>query len=172
MRYLLSALLFCWASAFAAVAPESGEPDLESSGWVELEASLPLFPKPSGLVEFAVSGASDNHFLIDVDTLSIGKDGVVRYVLVVRSPRGAENLSFEGIRCAKREQKFYAFGQRNGTWARVQAGQWRVIENREINRQHIVLYTDFLCPDGALLPRSVRDIVQRLRYGAPRHSGG
>jgi hypothetical protein len=117
-----------------------------------------------------VSSVSDNRFLIDVDTLSIGKDGVVRYVLVVRSPRGAENVSFEGIRCATREQKSYAFGQR-GSWTRAQGALWRLIENRDINRQHIVLYADFLCSEGALPPRSVRVIVQRLRYGAPRNPG-
>lgn len=165
MRLLPAALFLCWVSAFAATpSPPDADEEDGKKAWVEIETSLPMFPKPSGLVEFSVSAVSENRFLIDVDTLSIGKDGVVRYSLVVRSSRGAENVSFEGIRCATREQKFYAFGQRNGTWMRVQSAQWRVIEQREINRQHAVLYADFLCSHGALPQRTVRDIVQLFRY--------
>jgi hypothetical protein len=127
--------------------------------------NLPPYPKTSSLVEFSVSAASSNHFLIDADTLSIGKDGVVRYALVVRSATGAENVSFEGIRCATREQKFFAFGQRDGTWARARNAQWRLIEYKDINRQHAVLHTDIFCASGKNPPRAVREIVQLLRYG-------
>ena len=122
-------------------------------------------PEAQGLVEFAVSGATRNRFFIDLDTLRADKDGVVRYVLVVQSPSGAQNVSYEGIRCESREQKFYAFGQRDGGWMRTRDPQWKAIEYREVNRQHGVLYRDHFC-DG-IHPFPVATIRQRMRYGAP-----
>jgi hypothetical protein len=169
MRLLCAALLCCCASTFAAAATaprEYDEDDLPAKAWVEREASLPPYPQPAGLVEFSVSGATRNRFFIDVDTLSSGADGVVRYTLVVRSPGGAENVSFEGIRCETREVKYYAFGQRNGTWSRTRDAQWRYIEYQGANSQHAVLFREILCPEGAR-PPAAPQIVRRLRYGGP-----
>ena len=164
MRWLLFVLSVLAAPQAAAIWPFASNDD-ENAGWVELDAVTPAYPKPADLVEFSVSGATSNRFLIDVSTISIGNDGVVRYVLVVRSAGGAENVSFEGIRCATREQKSYAFGQRNATWSPAREPQWRFIEMKDINRQHVVLFADFFCYEGKRPPRTVRDIAQRLRYG-------
>lgn len=151
-----------WAAALVPLDADEADAARE---WVELEVNPPAFPKAAGLVELQAGGLGGNRFLIDPDSLSIGADGVVRYTLVVRSPAGAENVSFEGIHCKTREQKYYAFGQRNGSWAKARESQWRFIEAREVNRHHAVLYADILCTQGKLPPRAVRDIVQRLRYG-------
>lgn len=172
-RGLQAALVVAlWLPAVAGaqpVAPRLSPPDAEeyeasNKAWVEQEANPPAYPKTSGLVEFRGGGVTSNRFFIDADTLSIGNDGVVRYILVIRSSAGAENVSFEGIRCATREQKYYAFGQRGG-WSVAREQHWRLIEAKEINRHHGVLYTDIFCTDRATPPRAVREIVQRLRYG-------
>ncbi len=170
MRWTLFLVALCVsAQAVAAAVPTRPSDEDEynenlNKAWVEQETLLPVFPKPAGLVEFSASAAGSNRFFVDVDTLSIGADGVVRYALVVRSAGGAENVSFEGIRCYTREQKFYAFGQRNATWLPARDPQWRFIETKEINRQHGVLFADFFCPDGRRPLRTVREIAQRLRY--------
>ncbi len=169
MRQYLPALMLIAATQAHAAAPLS-PPDAEeyevgAKAWVEQEVTPPAYPKASGLVELRTGSLSANRFLIDADTLSIGKDGVVRYTLVVRSSAGVENASFEGIRCATREQKSYAFGQRSGSWSPALEPQWRRIEAREVNRHHAVLFTDIICTNGATPPRAVRDVVQRLRYG-------
>lgn len=146
-------------------ATDADEYEQASGPWVEQTVSPPAYPKPASLAEFRGAGTSSNRFFVDVDTLSIGQDGVVRYVLVVRSEAGAENVSFEGIRCETREQKSFAFGQRGGTWALAREAQWRLIEAREVNRHHVVLYTEAFCVNGKSPPRAVRELVQRLRYG-------
>lgn len=166
----MRAILLCWllwlpVAAFAATAPSPPDEDeSETKAWVEQEVTLPAFPQTASLAEFHVSPASGSRFLLDTKTLSIGADGVVRYALVVRTAGGAENTSFEGIRCATREQKAYAFGQRNGSWSAARDAQWRPIELRDFNRAQPVLYADFLCMGSARPPRDVRAIVQRLRY--------
>ena len=82
-------------------ATDADEYEQGSAAWVEQTVAPPAYPKAESLAEFHGAGTSSNRFFVDVDTLSIGKDGVVRYVLVVRSAGGAENVSFEGIRCEK-----------------------------------------------------------------------
>ena len=154
-----------WPAGQELRATDADEYEQGNTAWVEQVVAPPAYPKPESLAEFRGAGTSSNRFFVDVDTLSIGKDGVVRYVLVVRSPGGAENVSFEGIRCETREQKAYAFGQRGGTWSPAREAPWRLIEAREVNRHHVVLYTEAFCVNGKTPPRAAREVVQRLRYG-------
>jgi hypothetical protein len=91
---------------------------------------------------------------------------VVRYTLVIRTAGGATNVSFEGIRCGERQQKYYATGRSNGTWERARKPQWRRIENKDINRHHLALYQDYLCSGARLMntASSVKEVLQRLRH--------
>lgn len=132
----------------------------------ELEFRLPPYPKPENLVPFEPSAASSNRFFVDAESIFVGSDGIVRYTLVIRSPGGAENVSYEGMRCSTVEQKFYAFGRRDGTWSNTRASEWRRIEYKEVNRQHGVLYTNYFCPDGSPI-LTAKDAIQRLKYGVP-----
>lgn len=146
------------------------DPDEEDGGkkeWAELEVKPPPYPKTGNLIPFEVSGASSNRFYIDADSISVGGDGVVRYTLVIRSPNGAENISYEGIRCETREQKYYAFGRRDGSWSGARTAAWRRIEYKEINRQHGVLYQDFFCSSGKKPVGLPPEIIRRLKYGGP-----
>jgi hypothetical protein len=131
--------------------------------WVELQARLPAFPDLDAALPFFVSAASDNRFFIDPASLSVGEDDVVRYTLIVRSPAGATNITFEGIRCRTREFKIYAFG-RNGEWSRNRYAQWAPIRYQDRNRQHHVLYFDFFCP-GGIIARDAAEIVFALKRG-------
>lgn len=140
--------------------------DREIKPWSELQAKIPPYPKDADLVQFDAGAATANRFFIDPDSLSIGEDGVVRYIMVIRTGGGASNVTFEGMRCETREQKTYAVGHRDGSWARARDPQWRRIEYREINRHHGVLYRDFFCR-GKFAARSVKDIVSALRYPPP-----
>lgn len=124
----------------------------EDARWRELETELPAFPRMDTLVEFYVSAVATNAYFIDPGTLSVGADGVVRYVLVVRTPGGATNVSFEGIHCTQRQWKHYATGHLgDGTWTRARAGRsdWRPIENKPVNRHHAALSRELFCPVGS-----------------------
>lgn len=138
----------------------------EAAVWSEDEVVFPAFPREGGLREFYVSELTAHKFFIDATTLSVGKDGVVRYVLVVRTGGGATNISFEGIRCATGEVKVYASGRREGTWAKSRSGDWRPIENKLANRQHVSLYRDLLCPLGVPIgsPGEGRDALRLGRH--------
>jgi len=132
--------------------------------WREGDYALPAPPAESSLRQFFVSAASPNRFLIDESSLSVGEDGVVRYVLVVRTPGGAENVSFEGIRCASGERRIYAIGRPDGDWVAARRSEWEPISNNSYNRPRAALAFDYFC-DGPAPPRSRDQALRQLREG-------
>ena len=145
---------------------DQDEEEGEKKSWTELEIKLPPLPKPENLLQFEPSAASGNRYYIDATSILIGDDGAVRYTLVIRSPSGVDNISYEGIRCDTVEQKYYAFGRRDGTWSPSRSSVWRLIEYKELNRQHGVLYSSYFCPDGSPI-LSAKDAINRFKYGVP-----
>ncbi|MBI5109530.1 MAG: CNP1-like family protein [Rhodocyclales bacterium] len=123
----------------------------EPEAWKEaLDIALPPYPGDESLIEIYVSPVATNKYFIDGATLAPGKDGVVRYVLVVRTSGGATNVSFEGIHCAERAWKHYASGRSDRTWTKSQAARqdWRRIENKPLNPVHAILSRTLFCPLG------------------------
>ena len=108
---------------------------------------MPAYPRPEDLVEFEVSAATDFRFFIDRPSLTVGKEGVVRYTLVARSPAGVENVSYEGIRCKTRAFKVYAYGRADRSWVE-RASDWRPIDPRGPQRWLNVLWREYFCPYG------------------------
>lgn len=145
--------LLLWAMALGAQAqlvtpPPSQLEFEEEQAWKEADIEPPAFPQGENLREFYVSETATNNYMLDGSTLQPGADGVVRYVLVVKTSGGATNISFEGIHCKERRWKLYATGRANGTWSKVRMPQWRPIENKPVNRHHAALSRDLLCPSG------------------------
>ena len=134
--------------------------------WQEIESMMPPYPLPEHLVPFEGGAASQHRFFIDARSLSVGEDGVVRYTLLVRTAGGTTNVSFEGMRCETREQKYYALGRADGSWVRARNPQWRRLETQSINRHHYVLYADVLC-FGKVPVQTTREALHRLKYGPP-----
>ena len=139
--------------------------DEDKKPWKEIEARIPTYPRTADLVPFDPGAVSPHRFYVDARSLSVGEDGVVRYTLVVKAAGGATNVTFEGIRCELRQQKYYAVGRADGSWARARNAKWRRIGPREVDRHHNALYADYLC-SGSNPVRSAREIVQSFRSAA------
>lgn len=126
----------------------------EEPAWQEqLEVEPPAFPRQENLREFYVGAVATNKYFIDASTLAVGSDGIVRYVLVVRTSGGATNITFEGIHCKQLNWKHYATGHSDGTWVKSRATrtEWRSIENKSVNRHHAALSRDLFCPSGSAI---------------------
>lgn len=151
------------ASAAALAQPTDWERRQAEREWREIEAAPPAYPRPENLLPFFVSAATTFQFYIDGTTLSVGEDGVVRYVLVARSAQGAQSVSFEGMRCSTGEVRTYAIGTSAGGWTRS-ASSWRQINPREIQRWHNALFNEFFCPLGNPI-HTPREGVAALKAG-------
>ena len=142
--------------------------DNATKSWQEIAVQLPVLPAPDKrtLLPFEVSATATQSFAIMPETLSLGADGVIRYVLVARSESGAENISYEGLRCASLEKKSYAFGHKDGTWSRSRHDGWEVVNGNGANRQHAALAESYFC-DGKIVAGNAATIVQRLKNNKP-----
>lgn len=159
---LLLGGLFMLGQASAGV-----EEDEEAKPWQELEVQLPRAPVADNLHPFYVSAASDNQFLVDRSTISVGSDGVVRYVLVVLTAAGGRNVTFEGMRCETRERRIYASGRRDGTWSKARNDSWSRIQEVYANRHHAALFIEYFCPGGIIVRDAAEAIDAFKRGGHP-----
>lgn len=154
-------LLLCSSSCVLAAGFDS---EYEEKRWEEIEAQIPPFPRPDSLVSFYVSASTDNQFMVDRDSISVGADGVVRYTLVVTSSSGAQNVSYEGLRCLSAERRLYAFGRSDKTWSKARSNQWVRIQGSTLNRHHAALFSEYFCPAGNMV-RDADEARMVLRSG-------
>lgn len=136
--------------------------DDKDKPWAEIAIQLPPAPKPENLLPFYVSPTATQQFAIDASSLTVGADGVIRYVLVATSQAGAKNVSYEGIRCQSYERKLYAFGRPDGSWSRSRKDEWERIAGNAANRYHAALFKDYFCNETAVAGNA-KDIVARMR---------
>jgi CNP1-like family len=173
MRFVLLALLLLVSSlAQAQRIYDITDEELEDeTKWKELTTKLPAYPKVANAVEIEVGPFRDNRVFIDLDSLGVGADGVVRYTLIIKSGGGALNVSFEGMRCITQQRKTYGFAVRKfgalasepGEWRPARSSEWAPII-RDSTRPHFyVLYTDFFCPARKAGPDEFKEIARRIK---------
>jgi hypothetical protein len=130
----------------------------------EVQAPLPEFPKTENYLQVQVSAITPFAFFVDAKSISVGKDGVVRYSLIAKSSDGALNISFEGLRCSDGQFRIYAFGRSDNTWSEWSMSQWQRMPADARNAQRAVLYSDFFCPSGISVA-TAEEAVRALRRG-------
>lgn len=133
--------------------------------WVEVAAQLPAYPKTENLLPFAVSSATRHQHFIDAASISVGQDKAIRYTVVIETAGGAENVSFEGLRCESGEHRLYAYGHPDGTWSKARNAGWEVIKFRSLISYQKALYEDYFCRDG-LPVKDAQEAVRNLRQEA------
>jgi hypothetical protein len=149
------------------------------SGWAdddankpppEIDWQLPATPAAADMVPFFQSPLSKQSFAIDAKSLTVDKDGVVRYTIVGTSTGGAKNVSYEGIRCSTFEKRLYALGHSDGSWAKARDSEWQAIPTSGMNTQHEDLAQNYLC-SGTTIAGTAEQILQNLRYHKTAASG-
>jgi len=140
-------------------------PDTQSGDWFNLYVNETYGKQPKILLSsLQIMPAPDNS---------------IRYVLNVRSDKGYDNLSVEGLYCARTSftyskdkrssYKVFAYGDTvNHRWIEPRKGDWKLIGNAFSRNDalHTALYQAF-CIDG--MPTTVEGLVQRLKERGGRH---
>ncbi len=149
MRYLLILLLLTPLSAdLMAYDPLANEEENDFvepiDNWKEDQITLPTRINQDNLQSFELSGRKTPfEYYIDRDSLQTGEDRVTRFLLLIRSNRGAINSSYEGLRCDKRLHKVYAYGDANKLTP-MPGAEWEEIPKGG-NDYMTVLYKDLIC---------------------------
>ena len=140
-------------------------PDTQSGDWFDLYVNETYGKQPKILLSsLQIMPAPDNS---------------IRYILNVRSDKGYDNLSVEGLYCARMSftysndkrssYKVFAYGDTvNHRWIEPRKGDWKLIGNAfsRNDAMHTALYQAF-CVDG--MPTTVEGLVQRLKERGGRH---
>lgn len=156
--------LLLWQAPLRAEAASSTSDFIAPPPWREQATALPAYPADADLLPFRVDQpALSQIFNIDAGSLSVGADGVVRYSVVIVSNSGARNVLFEGLRCATREFRTYAYGQAGQDFRPAQSDKWQPVSQVGWGGFRAVLLRDYLC-DGHLSPYHPNEIKYRLSH--------
>jgi len=136
----------------------------------EQKLVLPAFPKEKNLARIQVDGEVSFDFFVDLESVSVGGDGIVRYSLVARSAGGATNIAYEGIRCQGRERKPYAFGRSDGAWSAARKSRWTSISTASRDLAQATLHDAYFCPAGTIV-RDAAEAQRLLREGGDPRVG-
>ena len=130
--------------------------------WQEGELKIPEAFDADDLQPFTLRGRQDRFdYAIERGTLEAGDDGVIRFLLVIRSRSGAVNSSYEGLRCGHRQTKVYAYGTDTGL-SPLAKPEWQEIPKAS-NSYQAILYEDLLCNLSTGLPNPPGAVIQALR---------
>jgi len=155
--------------AAAAQTFSSGENSGDRGSRGEVKVPLPAYPKAENYLPFQVSATTPFAFFVDAKSISVGADRVLRYSVIAKSAEGGLNISFEGMRCADRQFRVYAFGRPDNTWFELRDSRWEPIPRDPRNAQRAALYNDYFCPMTGSIA-TAEDGVRALKYGGNSRS--
>lgn len=138
--------------------------------WKELDAPPPPALRTSGLIAIDVPGTS-LHFGVDPASITVGKDRIVRYVVVATSNSGAVNGMYEGIRCDAGEVKVYARHNPGSGWVRS-TSDWQDIFRTPNSRYSLAIARSGVCQDNAPNVSPAQIILDLKAPADRRYQGG
>jgi len=134
--------------------------------WQESEAPPPPAMKLEGLVPIDMGNTAELRWGVDPDSIAVGKDGIVRYVVVGQSASGSVNGYYEGVRCKTAEVRVYARHAREGEWVPAQ-GSWMPLHGSSVARHSLAIAREGACighaPNGSR-SQIARDLAESADY--------
>lgn len=153
-RFAMLALALWTAAATAQYA--FNPPD-----WVEAKAPAPPTFSADQLIPIDMPHYVTVAVGIDPATVSVGTDGVLRYVVVMRNASGSTSAAYEGIRCTTDEVKTYARTNSAGGWVAIAAPAWRSVTDNLPSKHAFAIARQGGC--NTHLSSSVDETLKALR---------
>jgi CNP1-like family len=144
-RYIICAAIASTLIACAGDPMESGLGPFAPMVFKEGTTTMPSSPpNQTTLVPFYVSETTVFKFAVDTESISIGKDGVTRYIVVMTNPSGQKQAQYEGIRCDSFQWRLYGTLE-NNAWKENPLSSWRAIQLHSPNRYQAALAQGAFC---------------------------
>ncbi len=143
---------------------EQDDFDAVQPEWHEQRGPVPPLPAESDWQAVRLDALpSGQAAFIDLGSLSVGPDGVVRFWLQVRSRGGARMIQYAGVHCGRGERVTYAWGHpgRKPPVKLVAQPRWRPLSARAMDAWWRELADDVLC--SGEVARTPRQIGQAAR---------
>ncbi len=172
-RKLRVSMLVCMALGLAACSSQprpqgtyllddiDAQRNLPDAGWDALKAELPPVPTQADTLPIETLERNE-HFRYGVDpkSVQIAPGLIVRYTLRSVSDRGAENITYESLRCGTREWRVVALNRPGAGWQRPTQDDWRPVMRGTIQS---ILRNGVFCSGGGPAGAKSADLVTRLR---------
>ena len=160
-RRFILVLLACFAGT-AIAQSLTQDPD-----WTESDVPLPGALNTSKLIKLEML-RSTLKFGVDPASVTLDKDGIVRYVVVATSSTGAINAFHEGIRCDTGQFRVYARYNPDSGWIRTSGISWRSLHDGALPSRHglLIARTGACIANGANVSaeRIVRDLAGGVNW--------
>lgn len=155
MRLEATALALLLATGAAWAQPGGADTDRIDT------APTPPALHTDGLIPLEVGGATTLRYGIDPASVSVTRDGVVRYVVVATSPAGTTNGIYEGVRCSTGEVMVYARYVPGSGWSPVPMPQWQPLRGTRSPHSLVVARSGACVGDTP--NHSAAEVVRDLR---------
>jgi hypothetical protein len=100
---------------------------------------------------------------VDPESIAVGGDGVVRYVIVLTNASGSTNAVYEGIRCITDEVKTYARYGASGQWSMLTNPAWKAVNDNMPSHHAQAFARQGGCQSR--LATSKQEIITALKFG-------
>ncbi|OGB29914.1 MAG: hypothetical protein A3F78_18350 [Burkholderiales bacterium RIFCSPLOWO2_12_FULL_61_40] len=134
---------------------------MENPNWVEEQVPPPPAYSKANLIPIEMPLYVSLKIGVDPNTVAVGGDGIVRYVVVMLNATGTANAAYEGIRCFTDEVKTYARVGSSGEWTINTDPQWKPVNGNMPSRHAQAIARQGAC-DARLAPSTV-DVLKALK---------
>lgn len=119
----------------------------------------------SALRWFTLDGNDRTRQAVDIDSVAVDADVVVRYALVIATSSGVRNVSYEALHCQRGEYRMLALARPDGSWHATPDTRWQQVRGGD---RYSMVHSELgrvLCT-GRAAETSKREIERRLAQGA------
>ena len=140
----------------------------------ESALTLPKVSPKDAFSLYQTNNRSGFKFYVDISTVQISDNDVVRMTLLAVSPKGSNNLTHEGFRCSTGEYKLYATAWSfNSDWMPMKNPLWLVTNKKTPSRYRYDLLESYIC-SGRIIFEGQEELRLRFKKGKlakPRDRG-
>ena len=133
--------------------------------WKESGSAFPPFPRREDLVALDVKAVGARYsYWIDGRSVTLDRDRVTRFTIVMQGAGGGVNVLYEGLRCATQEFKTYGYGTSEGSFNAYPKQEWKhlkTIRGNEAKTYLVLLYNRYMC-DARGLSLNLKTVRRQL----------
>lgn len=160
-RHGTPAALACLLAFAAGHSAAEGGNGVDNLDWMEEAVGTPPSFSSDRVIPIAMPPYVSIQVGVDPQTIVVGTDGVVRYVMVMRNATGSINAVYEGIRCVTDEVKTYARLSAAGAWLPLANPAWKAVNDNMPSRHAYAFARQGGCQNR--LATSRQEIVEVLK---------
>jgi len=134
---------------------------LDTPEWVEAETPAPPPFSADSVLPLDMPPYVTVKVGVDPQSIAVGQDGVVRYVVVMRNTSGSTSAAYEGLRCASDEVKTYARFSASGQWTLLAHPEWKGVSDNMPSHHAQVFERQAACVNHATT--SEKEIIAALK---------